>query len=102
MVLVYKTALVLRLPIIQGGTFAFLAPAFALLSQDNLKCPTEGDKIFNVTSRTWSSNVNYTEKTEEWQVRMRALQGAIIVSSISQLLLGLTGIKTLKNKKIVF
>ena len=80
------------MPIIQGGTFAFLAPAFALLSQDNLKCPTEGERLFNATSRTWSANVNYTEKTEEWQIRMRALQGAIVVSSISQLILGLTGI----------
>ena len=78
-----------RLPIIQGGTFAFLAPAFALLSQDHLACPAE----FDAANRKWdvSLNLTYENKTEEWQKRMRELQGAIAVSSIIQLLLGLTG-----------
>ena len=78
-----------RLPIIQGGTFAFLAPAFALLSQDHLACPAG----FDAANRKWdvSLNLTYEDKTEEWQKRMRELQGAIAVSSIIQLLLGLTG-----------
>ena len=30
-----------RLPIIQGGTFSFLAPTFAILSLEGFKCPKE-------------------------------------------------------------
>lgn len=28
-----------RLPIVQGGTFAYIAPAFAILSLEKFRCP---------------------------------------------------------------
>ena len=70
-----------RLPIIQGGTFAFLVPTFAILNLPEWKCPSK-DVIANMT---------YDDKTELWQVRMREVQGAIIVSSLFQVAIGLFG-----------
>lgn len=37
------------------------------------------------------ANFTYEEKTELWQVRMREVQGAIIVSAAFQVLIGLLG-----------
>ena len=37
------------------------------------------------------ANMTYEEKTEVWQLRMRELQGAIAVSAIFQVLIGLFG-----------
>ena len=72
-----------RLPIIQGGTFAFLAPTLAILSLPMWKCPAP-ELIADMTPEM---------KTELWQVRMREIQGAIIVSSLFEVALGLFGIR---------
>ena len=72
-----------RLPIIQGGTFAFLVPTLAIL---NLKgnCPE--------MSLAGNQTGNETDNTEVWQSRMREIQGAICVASLFQVFLGVTGI----------
>ena len=72
-----------RLPIIQGGTFAFLVPTLAIL---NLKgnCPE--------MSVGGEGTGNETDNTEVWQSRMREIQGAICVASLFQVFLGVTGI----------
>eukprot|EP00095_Tigriopus_kingsejongensis_P001031 maker-scaffold587_size153100-snap-gene-0.29 protein:Tk01031 transcript:maker-scaffold587_size153100-snap-gene-0.29-mRNA-1 annotation:"hypothetical protein DAPPUDRAFT_302649" len=75
-----------RLPIVQGGTFSFLVPTFAILSLEHNACPA------NFATEGWGSEYTADEKIEEWQRRMREVQGAIIVASIFQLLLGYTGI----------
>eukprot|EP00096_Caligus_rogercresseyi_P014539 TRINITY_DN7039_c0_g1_i1.p1 TRINITY_DN7039_c0_g1~~TRINITY_DN7039_c0_g1_i1.p1 ORF type:complete len:555 (-),score=51.88 TRINITY_DN7039_c0_g1_i1:374-2038(-) len=74
-----------RLPIIQGGTFSFIAPAIAILSLPPFKCPENFETV-------GFGNMTYEAKTEEWQVRMRELQGAIIVSSLVQIILGFSGL----------
>ena len=48
------------------------------------------------------SNMTYEDKTELWQTRMREIQGAIIVASIFQVILGLTGTYFKKNITIRF
>ena len=58
-----------RLPIVQGGTFSFLAPAFAILALPQNKCPDD----FNING--WGDNYTYEQKTAEWQGRMQQLQG---------------------------
>ena len=91
----------IRLPIVQGGTFSFLVPTIAILSLPANKCPAEfTNKIINETtnviikdSNTWPSSYTEDEITEEWQRRMREVQGAIIVASILQVIIGI--IKTL-------
>ncbi len=76
-----------RLPIVQGGTFTFLAPTFAILALPEFQCPQGFDQD------GWPDNVTEAQKTEEWQIRMRAIQGAICVASIFQLVIGYTGLQ---------
>ena len=70
-----------RLPIIQGGTFSFLVPTFAILSLPEWQCP-EAQVLANMT---------YEDKTELWQMRMREVQGAIVVASVFQVAIGAFG-----------
>ncbi|XP_071743715.1 solute carrier family 23 member 2 isoform X2 [Lepeophtheirus salmonis] len=85
MVTLLQSSFGVRLPIIQGGTFAFIAPTIAILSLDKFKCPANFERV-------GLGNMTYVEKTEEWQIRMREIQGAIIVSSLVQIFLGFSGI----------
>ena len=71
-----------RLPIVQGTTFSFLVPTFAILSLHEWKCP----------SAEAMANMTYEDKTELWQLRMREIQGAIIVASLFQIAMGMFGI----------
>ncbi|KFU90660.1 Solute carrier family 23 member 1, partial [Chaetura pelagica] len=74
-----------RLPIIQGGTFAFLTPTLAMLSLPMWKCPawTQNATLVNASS---------PEFIEVWQTRMREVQGAIIVASCFQIFVGFSGL----------
>ncbi|XP_065277628.1 solute carrier family 23 member 1-like [Emys orbicularis] len=74
-----------RLPILQGGTFAFLTPTLAMLSLPNWRCPawTQNASQVNATS---------PEFIEVWQSRMRELQGAIMVASCFQIFVGFSGL----------
>ncbi|XP_027595029.1 solute carrier family 23 member 1-like [Pipra filicauda] len=74
-----------RLPIIQGGTFAFLTPTLAMLSLPSWKCPawTQNATLVNASS---------PEFIEVWQTRMREVQGAIIVASCFQIFVGFSGL----------
>ncbi len=56
-----------RLPIVQGGTFSFLAPTFAICGMAAL------------------ANAG-------WEVRMQHVQGAIILGAIVEIVMGLTGL----------
>ncbi|XP_076352590.1 solute carrier family 23 member 1-like [Tachypleus tridentatus] len=71
-----------RLPIIQGPLSAFLAPIFAILSLPQWKCPSE-EEMLSATEE---------ELQEIWQIRMREIQGAIIVASIFEIVIGLSGV----------
>lgn len=69
-----------RLPIVQGGSFAYLVPAFTILSLPQWRC----DNINGATADDSNSTVT-------WHDRMRELQGDVAVVSIIQILLGATG-----------
>ena len=56
-----------RLPLVQGGTFSFLAPAFAICGMAALA-------------------------NEGWQVRMQHVQGAIIAGALVEIVIGYTGL----------
>nr|XP_019814692.1 PREDICTED: solute carrier family 23 member 2-like isoform X3 [Bos indicus] len=56
----------IRLPILQGGTFAFLGPSLAMLSLPTWKCP-------EWTLNASQVNTSSPEFTEEWQKRIREL-----------------------------
>ncbi|XP_044026151.1 solute carrier family 23 member 1-like isoform X2 [Siniperca chuatsi] len=74
-----------RLPILQGGTFALLTPAMAMLSMPEWKCPdwTQNATLVNTSSPLF---------IEVWQTRMRTLQGSIMVASLLQILVGFSGL----------
>ncbi|RXG51279.1 Solute carrier family 23 member 2, partial [Armadillidium vulgare] len=81
-----------RLPIVQGGTFAFLLPTMAILTTSFDSCQTYD-----------FANMTTADKDDIWMTRIRAIQGAIIISSITQVLIGLTEriaitIKYISNK----
>ena len=62
-----QTTLGNRLPIIQGGTFSFLAPAMAICGMAALK-------------------------TAGWQVRMTHIQGAVIAGAVFEIIIGYSGL----------
>ncbi|XP_061404034.1 solute carrier family 23 member 1-like, partial [Lethenteron reissneri] len=69
----------IRLPIVQGGTFTFLVPSVALLSLPEGVAPP---------------GLNHTAASAtaiSWQARICELQGAIMVASCFQMLLGCSG-----------
>uniref|UniRef100_A0A8P4G8L1 Solute carrier family 23 member 1 n=1 Tax=Dicentrarchus labrax TaxID=13489 RepID=A0A8P4G8L1_DICLA len=64
------------------SAFAFLIPAQAILSLDRWRCPKE---IYG----NWSLPLN---TSHIWQPRIREIQGAIIMSSIVEVVIGLCGL----------
>lgn len=94
-----------RLPIVQGGTFSFLTPTFAILSLPQWKCPSPPStaipptgavnlsttaSLLNVTTTPPSPSV--LDYTDIWKPRMREIQGAILVASLFQIFIGFTGL----------
>ena len=64
-------------------------PTFAILNLPEWKCPAP-DIMANMT---------YEDKTELWQLRMREVQGAIVVASVFQFAIGVFGIICLKTSQ---
>ncbi|KAM8897589.1 solute carrier family 23 member 1 isoform 2-T3 [Spinachia spinachia] len=79
-----QTTVGVRLPLFQASAFAFLIPAQAILSLDRWKCPSEEEIYGNWTLPLSTSHI--------WHPRIREIQGAIIVSSAVELLIGLSGL----------
>ncbi|KAG8574728.1 hypothetical protein GDO81_009300 [Engystomops pustulosus] len=68
-----------RLPLFQASAFAFLAPARAILSLEKWKCNT--------------TEISFANGTEHiWQPRIREIQGAIIMSSLIEVVIGFLGL----------
>ncbi|XP_068600569.1 solute carrier family 23 member 1 [Brachionichthys hirsutus] len=79
-----QTTVGVRLPLFQASALAFLIPAQAILSLDRWTCPSEKEIYGN-----WSLPLN---TSHIWQPRIREIQGAIIVSSILEFVIGLCGL----------
>nr|XP_020446500.1 solute carrier family 23 member 1 [Monopterus albus] len=79
-----QTTVGIRLPLFQASAFAFLIPAQAILSLERWRCPSEEEIYGN-----WSLPLN---TSHIWQPRIREIQGAIIVSSLVELVIGLCGL----------
>ncbi|KAG0715798.1 Solute carrier family 23 member 2 [Chionoecetes opilio] len=77
---ILQTTFGIRLPIIQGSNFAYVAPTIAILSTSFPPCDT-----LDLPSLTEE------QRREQWQIRMREVQGAIAVSAVLQVFLGLSG-----------
>lgn len=85
-----------RLPIVQGGTFSFLTPTFAILSLPQWQCPSSSPTTVAPTGANISMNMTTipptTDYTDAWKTRMREIQGAIMVAAMFQILIGFTGL----------
>lgn len=79
-----QTTLGIRLPLFQASAFAFLVPAKAILALERWKCPPEEEIYGN-----WSLPLN---TSHIWHPRIREVQGAIMVSSTVEVVIGLIGL----------
>ncbi|KAK7146262.1 hypothetical protein R3I93_013871 [Phoxinus phoxinus] len=73
-----------RLPLFQASAFAFLAPSRAILSLDKWKCNATGFAALNATDLPHTEDI--------WYPRIREIQGAIIVSSLIEVVIGALGL----------
>ncbi|CAH2277693.1 solute carrier family 23 member 2-like [Pelobates cultripes] len=83
---ILQTTIGTRLPILQGGTFSLITPTLAILSLPQWKCQDSEIAPFNGTEK------NFTADPELWQRRIREIQGAVIVASTLQIILGFSGL----------
>ncbi|CAB4021079.1 solute carrier family 23 member 2-like, partial [Paramuricea clavata] len=70
-----------RLPIVQGGTFSYLIPAFSILTLPEFACPPG-----------FKENPSNSTFDGIWKKRMVELQGAVMVSSLFQIFIGFSGL----------
>ncbi|GFR78222.1 solute carrier family 23 member 1 [Elysia marginata] len=86
----------IRLPIIQGATFSFLAPTAAILNLPRWTCSqntsTELFGLNETENLLYNQSLSEVQEDSNWQTRMRELQGAICVASLFQILLGVSGL----------
>ena len=88
MVTILQTVVGVRLPIVQGSSFGIFNIVLAILSLPEYQCPANFDE------EGWG-DITQAEKTEEWQKRMRVVQGSLAVASIVQVALGYFGMWSL-------
>ncbi|XP_050710919.1 solute carrier family 23 member 1-like isoform X2 [Eriocheir sinensis] len=81
LVTLLQSTIGVRLPIIQGGNFAYVVPIIVLINTSFRPC--DSISLGNMTAY---------ERQELWQVRMREVQGAITLSAIMQVVVGFTGL----------
>ncbi|CAH1787820.1 unnamed protein product [Owenia fusiformis] len=89
-----QVALGVRLPVVQAGTFALMVPSLAILSLPKWRCPTvvSPETAVNLTDTSNIVTRGTPAYTEMWQSRLREIQGAIMVASTFEILLGFTGL----------
>ncbi|XP_060081994.1 solute carrier family 23 member 1-like [Ylistrum balloti] len=82
-----------RLPIIQGGCHKFIPAITALLTIERWKCPDLNTHVTDILSAS-NATLNDTslDRTEIWQSRIREIQGGIMLASVTQVLIGCTGL----------
>ncbi|XP_069799179.1 solute carrier family 23 member 2 [Dendropsophus ebraccatus] len=73
-----------RLPLFQASAFAFLAPARAILSLEKWKC--------NTTDLSFANETELLHTEHIWYPRIREIQGAIIMSSLIEVVIGFLGL----------
>ncbi|KAL8622367.1 hypothetical protein ACOMHN_041695 [Nucella lapillus] len=74
-----QTIIGIRLPIIQGPSLAFLPPILAMTKLDTWKCPPPDQELG-------------PDEEEPWKIRIREIQGNLLLASLTQVVLGGTGV----------
>jgi len=86
LVTLMQTTFGVRLPIVQGGDYGYLAPIFAIMALPQWKCPIPQEENSNSTESSLINN------DDIWKTRMREIQGAMLLSSVFQIVIGFTGL----------
>ncbi|XP_052682979.1 solute carrier family 23 member 1-like isoform X2 [Crassostrea angulata] len=90
MATIVQSVIGIRLPIIQGATAAFLIPVIALMSQPEWRCPfneeTSGNDTINLPE------VGSQQHRLLWTRRLSVVSGSLMVASVFQMFLGVTGL----------
>ncbi|XP_031453832.1 solute carrier family 23 member 1 isoform X2 [Phasianus colchicus] len=106
-----QTTVGIRLPLFQASALAFLVPAKAILALEKWRCPPEGRTRTHAmaarhAARRPDAHLLPSPSPEQiygnwvlplntshiWQPRMREIQGAIVVSSLVEVFIGLLGL----------
>uniref|UniRef100_A0A8C6KWJ9 Si:dkey-106n21.1 n=1 Tax=Nothobranchius furzeri TaxID=105023 RepID=A0A8C6KWJ9_NOTFU len=96
-----QTTLGTRLPILQGGTFSFITPTLAILALPTWQCPTHNAPVSpSIQEQNGTSPLSVENSDEIWMSRLREIQGAILISSLLQIVLGFSGLLGLVLKYI--
>ncbi|XP_047205168.1 solute carrier family 23 member 2 isoform X2 [Girardinichthys multiradiatus] len=96
-----QTAVGTRLPILQGGTFSFITPTLAILALPKWQCPTPNvPESLSMQLQNGTSPLPGESSDEIWMSRIREIQGAILVASLLQIVLGFSGLVGLVLKFI--
>ncbi|EEB16727.1 purine permease, putative [Pediculus humanus corporis] len=77
-----QTTFGVRLPIIQGSSITYVACTLAILNLPRWECPNKGDLYA----------MGHENRSEEWMMRMREIQGAVIVASLAEVVVGYLGL----------
>ncbi|EDV23957.1 uncharacterized protein TRIADDRAFT_57709 [Trichoplax adhaerens] len=77
-----------RLPIVQGASYAFVTPTFAIMSLEKWKSTCSPNTV------PWANLTldQQNNQTEMWQSRIREIQGGIMLASLFQVVIGFTGL----------
>ncbi|XP_065066234.1 solute carrier family 23 member 2-like isoform X2 [Rhopilema esculentum] len=95
-----------RLPIIQGCTFAFLAPTFSSMALRGPCQPIRPTVPPTSYQNLTASTITFTSATTiatgeaEWLIRMREIQGAVMIAGLFQLVIGFSGVMGLLLRSI--
>ncbi|KAM4554359.1 solute carrier family 23 member 2 [Fundulus diaphanus] len=96
-----QTAVGTRLPILQGGTFSFITPTLAILALPKWQCPDPNTPVtLSMQLQNHTSPLPGENGDEIWMSRIREIQGAILVASLLQIVLGFSGLVGLVLKYI--
>ncbi|XP_054887514.1 solute carrier family 23 member 2 isoform X2 [Poeciliopsis prolifica] len=88
-----QTTVGTRLPILQGGTFSFITPTLAILALPKWQCPaTNAPATQSMQLLNGTTPVLREHSDEIWMSRICEIQGAILVASLVQIVLGLSGL----------
>ncbi|XP_059471027.1 solute carrier family 23 member 2 [Neocloeon triangulifer] len=90
LVTIMQTTIGVRLPIVQGSSFGFLAPALALLNLPKWQCPPQEQIL----------QMSLEDRRALWQVRVNEVSGAILIASLFQMAIGYLGLIGLVLKYI--
>uniref|UniRef100_A0A3B3ULI7 Si:dkey-106n21.1 n=2 Tax=Poecilia latipinna TaxID=48699 RepID=A0A3B3ULI7_9TELE len=88
-----QTTVGTRLPILQGGTFSFITPTLAILALPKWQCPDpNAPATLSMQLLNGTGPLPLENSDEIWMPRIREIQGAILVASLVQIVLGLSGL----------